>query len=182
MSKSASIGTVSSQDQRGVDSADGSSRVGQKKKKVQFCPSSEELLFAISSDAASSQLSDPDFDVQNRMNHKIRRLTVSQSYSQGQDADGRCHKEDVKYLTKPTKTSDGIFQHRSGADSESKPRTLPFPEFWWCQPSKSLTLESMFLDNQRPIVQYQARDLCMIGMNVADEEGESMRCESSSGL
>ncbi len=174
MSKSVSIGTVSS--------SDGSSRVGQKKKKVQFSPSSEELLFAISSEATSSQTSDSEFDVQNRMNHKIRRLTVSQSYRQAQEADGGSRTEGVNYLTKPTKTSDGIFQHRSGADSGSKTRTLPFPEYWWCQPSKSLVLESMFFDNQRPIVQFQARDLYTIARNVDDDEGEAMRCDSSSGL
>jgi hypothetical protein len=182
MSKSVSIGTESSPGERGVLSPDGSYRVGQKKKNVQFCPSSEELLFATSNDSTSSQTSGPEFEVQNRMNHKIRRLNGSQSYSQDQEADGGSHKEEIKYLTKLTKTSDGIFQHRSGVDSGSKPRTLPFPEFWWCQPSKSLALESMFLDNQRPIVQYQARDLCTIGMSVDKEAGEAMRCDSGSGL
>jgi hypothetical protein len=181
MSKSVSIGTVSTQVGRGAEIPNGSSRAGQKKKKVQFCPSSEELLFASSSENTRLQ-GDSEFDVQNRMNHKIRRLTVSQSYRQDQEGDGGSHKEDVEFLMKPTKTSDGIFQHRSGADSGSKSRTLPFPEFWWCQPSKSLVLDSMFLENQMPIVQFQARDLCTVSMNIDDEAGVAMRCDLGSGL
>jgi hypothetical protein len=165
-----------------ADCPDGGSRVtGHKTKKVQFSPSYEELLFSISGDSSSSLASDPEFDVQNRMNHKIRRLTVSKSHHSDQEADAVSHKEDRRYLTKPTKISDGIFQHRSGAKSDSRPRLLPFPEYWWCQPSKSHLMESISRDGQCPIVQYEG--MCTRARKkLVEDAGEAMRCDSSSEL
>ena len=132
-------------------------QVGKKAKNVQFSATSEERLFHLESEMSIPTSTDSEFDVQNRVTHKIRRLTPSRNPTSESAMDEGV--ERTTMLSVPTKTFDGIFQHRSGAqEPDPELRSLPYKEFWWCQPSKVLSLDSLLLDS-RAIIQVQGRDL-----------------------
>ena len=128
-------------DERGDDER----RVGKRKKSVQFSPLSEEFLFSSQNQSSVSGFSDSEFDVLNRVSHKIRRLNPSRSHL----TDPILTENQSSKIEVPTKIHDGIFQHRSGAaETDPNTKTLPFPEFWWCQPTKLVSLDSLLLDSR----------------------------------
>jgi hypothetical protein len=132
--------------------------VGKKSKSVQFSSSSEELWFHSANPISNHKPADSEFDVQNRVSHKIRRITPLRNHACEQVMVQNI--EQSKVMSVPTKTLDGIFQHRSGLmEPIPETRSLPYPEFWWCQPSKTLSLDTLEL-NIRPIAQVQGRGLC----------------------